>query len=284
MRFQRKMLFRNALNVKDDLMNLDKAGKLYWDHRWKNTLLPELINPYRSGPDNYLDRKFHDFFRGVFSDWETNNKRLLEIGCARSVWLPYFAKQFGFKVYGIDYSERGCQQAMELLSNQGIKGEIVCADFFSPPESMLGEFDVVVSFGVLEHFEDTDGCVLAFSQFLRKKGIMITNIPNLSGLIGLIQKCINRDILDIHVPLSRENVLEVHQKNRLFPVSCDYFLVANFGVLNFEHLGGTFIYEWILQSFCWLNRIIWFVEKLINMKPNRWSSPYVNCVAIKLPE
>jgi 2-polyprenyl-3-methyl-5-hydroxy-6-metoxy-1,4-benzoquinol methylase len=275
------MLLRKVLNVKHDLMNLDRAGKSYWDRRWGNTFSPEIINPYRSGPDNYLDRNFHNFFRGVFSDWETENKKLLEIGCARSTWLAYFAKEFKFKVYGIDYSEIGCKQATQILSNEGVKGDIVCADFFSPPESMIEEFDVVISFGVLEHFEDTQSCLLAFSQFLRREGIMITNIPNLIGLLGLIQKLINRNILEIHVPLSPKDILKVHQKNNLLPVSCDYFLVANFGVLNFENLAGSFIYAWILQSFCWLNRIIWFIEKLIPVKPNRWSSPYINCVAIK---
>ena len=46
---------------------------------------------------------------------------------------------------------------MQILSIEGVKGDIVCADFFSPPESMIEEFDVVISFGVLEHFEDTEG-------------------------------------------------------------------------------------------------------------------------------
>lgn len=260
---------------------MDKAGKSYWDCTWKHAYLPETVNPYRPGPNHYIDRKFHDFFRGVFLDKETRNKKLLEIGCARSLWLPYFAKEFGFKVYGIDYSEIGCQQAMQVLSKEGVEGEIVCADFFSPPEWMIGEFDVVISFGVLEHFEDTEGCILAFSKFLKQEGIMITNIPNLMGLLGLIQKLMNRNVFNIHVPLSLGEVLEAHQKSMLEPVSCNYFLVANFGVLNFEHLRGNFLYAWILQSFCWLNRAIWFIEKLMPVKSNRWSSPYINCVAIK---
>ena len=260
---------------------MDKAGKSYWDSRWEKTFLPQVVNPYWAGADHYLDRKFHDFFRGVFSGKETRDKKLLEIGCARSVWLPYFAKEFGFKVYGIDYSEKGCQQALQLLANDGVKGEIVCADFFLPPESMVGKFDVVVSFGVLEHFLDTQNCVLAFSKYLKQKGMMITSIPNLTGLLGLIQKLINRKVLDIHVRLSPENILDADEKNGFFPVSCDYFLVANLGVLNFEHLRDNFVYAWILQSFCWLNRVIWFIEKVMPVKPNRWSSPYINCVAIK---
>lgn len=142
----------------------------------------------------------------MFTGKETENNKLLKIGCARSVWLPYFTKEFGFKVYGIDYSETGCQQALQLLANEGVEGNIVRADFFSPPEPMMGEFDVVISIGVLEHFEDIEDSILAFSNYLKYKGIMITNIHNLFGLIRLIQKVINRNVFDIHVPLTPENI------------------------------------------------------------------------------
>ena len=121
------------------------------------------------------------------------------------MWLPYFAKEFAFEVYGIDYSEIGCQQAKQILEYEGVNGKIVCADFFSPPGSMLKAFDVVVSFGVLEHFEDTTACIAAFSKFLKPGGLLITNIPNLCGLNGLIQKMINRSIFDIHVPLDKKS-------------------------------------------------------------------------------
>ncbi|NWG02548.1 MAG: class I SAM-dependent methyltransferase [Syntrophaceae bacterium] len=260
---------------------MDKAGKTYWDERWENPFLPEAINPYRKGPNHYLDRKFHAFFCTVFSRWETKNRRLLEIGCARSAWLPYFAKEFGFKVYGIDYSEAGCQQAMQVLSNEGAKGKIVCADFFSPPEWMIGKFDVVISFGVLEHFQDTQNCISAFSAYLKPKGIMITNIPNFTGLLGSIQKLMNRNVFNMHAPLSLGEIAEAHRKNMLELIFCDYFLAVNFGVVNFENMKDGIAYKWILQSFCWLNRIIWFIEELIPIKPNRWFSPYINCVGIK---
>lgn len=56
--------------------------------------------------------------------------------------------------------------------------------FFSPPASMLGKFDVVVTFGVVEHFIDTRACLDAMSQFLKPGGLLVTSIPNLAGWIG----------------------------------------------------------------------------------------------------
>lgn len=261
---------------------MDKAGKQYWDKAWGTYDIPKEVNPRHGGLPNYVNRRFHEYFCQIFSNTNTQGKNVLEIGCARSVWLPYFAKEFGFNIYGIDYSEIGCQQAMQILSNEEVKGEIVCADFFSPPESMLKAFDVVVSFGVLEHFKDTTACISAFSRFLKPAGLLITNIPNLCGLNGLIQKMINRSIYDIHIPLDKISFVRFHQINGLRIISCDYFLFVNLGVLNIENLKGSLFYKGAAQLRSLINKVAWVCERAIPMlKPNRWSSPYINCVAVK---
>jgi 2-polyprenyl-3-methyl-5-hydroxy-6-metoxy-1,4-benzoquinol methylase len=261
---------------------LDKAGKHYWDKAWGTYDMPKEVNPRDGGLPNHINRRFHEYFCQIFSEANTQGKKILEIGCARSVWLPYFSKEFGFNVTGIDYSEIGCQQAMQVLSKAEVKGEIVCADFFSPPGSMLKAFDVVVSFGVLEHFKDTAACVAAFSKFLKPGGLLITNIPNLLGLNGLIQKVVNRTIFDIHVSIDINTLKRAHQINGLRIISCNYFLFANFGVLNLENLRGSRLFEWVIYARSWFNNAIWTLERVIPfLKPNRWSSPYINCGAIK---
>lgn len=264
------------------MLTLDKAGKQYWDKVWEGYDMPQAVNPQEKGLANHVNRCFHEYFGQIFSNMNPQGKKLLEIGCARSVWLPYFAKEFGFKVYGIDYSEIGCQQAMQILSKEGVRGEIVCADFFSPPESMLKAFDVVVSFGVLEHFKDTTACISAFSKFLKPAGLLITNIPNLCGLNGLIQKMINRSIFDIHIPLDKKNFVRFHRINGLRIITCDYFLFVNLGVLNIENLKGGLFYTGAARLRSLINKVAWIFERAIPvLKPNRWSSPYINCVAVK---
>ena len=263
-------------------MNGNKTDKSYWDHVWETTPLPHSIRPYARDIKWHTIWKFHEYFRSIFSTMATQGKRFLEIGCARSVWLPYFANEFGFKVYGIDYSEIGCQQAIQLLSNEGVAGEIVSADFFSPPESMVGVFDVAISFGVVEHFQNTAECISAFSKFLKPGGLLITNIPNMVGLNGLIQKILNRYIFDIHVPLNINTLAHAHQINGLRMISCNYFLFVNLGVLNIENLQGSMFYTGIARLRSLINKAVWIWERAIPvLKPNRWSSPYINCVAIK---
>jgi 2-polyprenyl-3-methyl-5-hydroxy-6-metoxy-1,4-benzoquinol methylase len=262
-------------------LTLDKAGKQYWDKVWEAHDMPLGVDPGKEGLPNYVNRRFHEYFCNVFSNMNTQGQRLLEIGCARSVWLPYFAKKFGFKVYGIDYSEIGCQQAARILANEGVKGEIVCSDLFSPPEFMLDVFDAAISFGVVEHFQDTTECIAAFSKFLKPGGLLITNVPNLQGMNGLIQKVVNRTIFDIHVPLNISTLIRAHQINGLRIISCKYFLFANLGVLNIENLKGSLFYK-VARLRSWVNEVVWIIERVVPaLKPNRWSSPYINCVAVK---
>jgi 2-polyprenyl-3-methyl-5-hydroxy-6-metoxy-1,4-benzoquinol methylase len=261
---------------------LDKAGKQYWDRVWAGHDELNTIYPREPGLCNHVPHCFHEYFHQLFSKMETSGKKFLEIGCARSSWLPYFGKEFGFKIYGIDYSEAGCGQAEELLLKGGVKGEVICADFFSPPDHFIEAFDVVISIGVVEHFQDTSECLRAFSRFLKAGGLLITNVPNLSGLNGMIQKIVNRPLFDIHVPLDKDLLVYAHQANGLGMISCNYFIFVNFGVLNFENWKGHFLYPVACRLRTLLNLFAWMCERTIPLlKPNRWSSPYINCLATK---
>jgi len=42
----------------------------------------------------------------------------------------FMVKKFEFKDYRIDYSIIGYKQAMQVLSNEQVKGEIICGNFF----------------------------------------------------------------------------------------------------------------------------------------------------------
>jgi len=262
-------------------MDIDKAGKSYWDHTWENKSSPQAIDPRGKGLNYYVDRKFHEFFRETFSELDTKERRILEIGCAGSQWLPYFAKEFGFRVSGLDYSERGCQQARKILANEGVEGEVVCCDFFSPPQSMLKAFDVVVSFGVVEHFENTAGSLSAFSEFLKAGGLIVTNIPNMAGLVGSLQKVLNRPVFDIHVPMD-DRMLAAGHESSLQVLSCRYFLIVNWGVVNIDNCQSKYLHRIALHVRSSLSKGFWILEDLIPfIKPNRLTSPYINCVARK---
>lgn len=267
-------------------MTGNKTIKGYWDSMWQSGGAAKKIEPRAPGIRNYTTRKFHAYFKRVFSSLDTGQSKLLEIGCANSVWLPYFDKEFGFNVSGLDYSEIGCDRAKRNLDSNGIEGEVVCADLFSPPSHMLGGYDVVVSFGVAEHFEDTSKCLQALSMFLKSDGLLITNIPNMAGSLGFVQKHINRPVFDIHNPINREEFLYAHEVAGCEIVECDYFMSTNFGVCNLNGIRRPSI-KWLMKKIVLAllvraSMLVWMTEERFGALPaRRFFSPYINCIAKK---
>lgn len=248
--------------------------------------MPNAVNPSDKGPDNLVNLRFHDLFVELFDEMKTTSMRILEVGCANSSWLPYFSKEFGFEVVGLDYSQTGCELTESVLKKNGVEGKVVCADFFSPPVDMLGTFDVVISFGVVEHFEDTTLTVSAISSFLKPSGMLITNIPNMVGWIGAIEKMVNRPVYDIHQPIDSNILKESHQQAGLEVLRCDYFMSTNFGVCNLIGIPVN-TFSWFLKKILLglltrISRLVWFFEdKLGAFCLSRAASPYINCVAYK---
>jgi 2-polyprenyl-3-methyl-5-hydroxy-6-metoxy-1,4-benzoquinol methylase len=262
----------------------DKAGVQFWEEWWKRTRvpLPPPLDPHRPGLKNYEVRRFHHTFEELFKGYNTSSMELIEIGCAQSAYLPYFAKQLGFKVSGIDRSEVGCERARKMLEREGVKGEVYCADFFSVPAQLLGRFDVVISFGVVEHFERTAEAVGAMARLLKPGGIMFTHIPNFTGVLGKYQKLLDRYIYDAHVPLSPENLASAHREAGLEIESCDYFLPIGLEVCHVERWPKHLFYWFTIRSHTAISRAVWFVDDhIVRLRQNRWTSPFINCVARK---
>lgn len=262
-------------------MSTDKAGKSYWEQNWRNRDVPGAVNPADNTLANHVNLKLHELFSHCFSG-DRRTEKLLEVGCARSAWLPYFDKEFGFEVSGLDYSEVGCWQAEQVLLNESVEGHVFHADLFSPPGHLLESFDAVVSFGVAEHFEDTAACISAFSSFLKPGGTMITTIPNLTGMLGTLQKFINRQAFDVHVPLDRDALRESHEKAGLEVSSCEYFLSGSFTIINLENFRDKSVYGTAVRLRSLASKAAWSLDRRVpGFKPNRLTSPYVVCVAKK---
>ena len=126
---------------------LDKAGEQYWTEFWRGKRLPPPIRLKARGPRAWFYQEFHDLWRGHLPSAAAAPVRLLEIGCAQSRWLPYFAQEWGYQVAGLDYSELGCRQSRALLAREGLSGEIFHQDMFCPESRQVAGFDVVFSNG-----------------------------------------------------------------------------------------------------------------------------------------
>lgn len=270
-------------------MGGDRAGKTYWDATWGRGSLQAPIRPEEPGISNYVKRQFHRLFLKCFEGTDTRGQRLIEVGCARSAWLPYFAREFGFDVAGIDYSERGCSETLRVLDRESVPGTVICADMFAPPEILRRSADVVVSFGLVEHFERTDEAVSALAELAKPGGMILTLIPNMAGWTGKLQKLMDKETFLKHVEVDRERLLRAHVSAGLEVLSCDYLLYVNIGVANMNSLKRPSI-EYSLKSLALkvLGRagtLAWIADPHGTwLQPNRLTSPYLICIARRMDD
>lgn len=260
----------------------DKAGKEHWSQVWSKRSLPKPVDPRARGPRRYVLQAFHRQFVRAFEGRDTKGQRLLEIGCGRSAWLPYLAREFGFQISGLDYTEIGCEQERDILARAGIPGEIVCADLFDPPERFVGAFDAVVSLGVVEHFQDTAGCLRACARYLRPGGRIITEIPNMRGLVGWVAKVTNRPNYDVHVPLDREELVQAHRDAGLDVLWSEYVLPMDVSLFGVGGIGPRWLRLPAVGAASAVASVVWALDaRGLVPAPNPVTSPYIFCVAEK---
>jgi 2-polyprenyl-3-methyl-5-hydroxy-6-metoxy-1,4-benzoquinol methylase len=260
----------------------DQAGRLYWDSVWTDAELPEPIDPSDSHFRNRLNRVFAAYFDRVLVDLPPG-ARLLEVGCARSQWLPYFAQKYSVNVSGIDYSEVGCTAEQEILRRAKVTGEVIHADLFDPPHELFDAFDVVVSLGVVEHFQDTAACIRAIARFVKPGGAMITTIPNMTGSLGFVQRAVNRAVFEIHQPLTASALARAHRDAGLRVETTGYLVSTNYGVANLHGLPEslrTRCLRFVLLQLTRLSKLAWIFEDRFKPLPaTRMFGAYVACSA-----
>ncbi|HOE28150.1 MAG TPA: class I SAM-dependent methyltransferase [bacterium] len=271
-------------------MKTDLAGKNHWNDIWGGLG----HEPYRdvfSAGLLYRVRKYPfihlmDTIASRLKDRLHPGATLLEIGCGGSQWLPTFAKRFGVDVTGIDYSEQGCDSSRSMLDQAGVQGRIVQADLFEPPADMEEGFDLVMSFGVLEHFHDTARCLAAMAGYVKPSGRMVTVIPNMTGMIGWLQKLIDPAVYSMHVPLTKQDMMAVHAACGLQTLFCNYTLLLHLGVVNMNRLKSHPAARVLWYAIGGVNLLV----QAMNMTLSRgldfnpcdpFTSPYLVCIARK---
>ncbi|MEM7393795.1 MAG: class I SAM-dependent methyltransferase, partial [Verrucomicrobiota bacterium] len=153
------------------------ASKTYWSKTWKEFPAGQLpFSPTKPG-----FRDFHRLFQRVLE--EEDAESLLEIGCYPGRFLWYFNQTFKLKVSGLEYIDWACQKSETLLRENGIEAELIHGDLF---EADMGgrTWDIVASFGFIEHFTDLDPVLRKHLDLLKPGGLLLLTFPNHTGFNG----------------------------------------------------------------------------------------------------
>ncbi len=102
--------------------------------------------------------------------------KILEAGCGLGNWLFIFEKM-GFKPFGIDLSLASLETAREYCQNNNLKLSFLLGDVRKIPFKD-NYFDIVVSYGVIEHFVNSKDAVMEFYRVLKPGGVCLITTPN----------------------------------------------------------------------------------------------------------
>jgi len=152
--------------------------------------------------------------------------RVLELGCGNSRWLAHLASRPGVEVYGVDFSPTGVETARQRLVGMPVDPtQITLGPIDEYTAAHEGQFDVVMSFGLIEHFFDLNVIISSHVRCARPGGRVFVTAPNLSGANLYWARLVAGDIFSYHHPISARLVSAAF--NRL---GCTH--------VNVHYLGG----------------------------------------------
>lgn len=146
-----------------------------WDEMWiKRTIEQELEACEMESPP-----------RNLFLTLISKDSKIIDAGCGFGKWVIYL-RQNGYDIIGIDNSEQAISKLKDY--DKSIKIEIGDVLNINYPDN---SFDVYISMGVIEHFED--GPIPALKEafrVLKPNGLIFVSVPT----VNIIRKVIRRSL------------------------------------------------------------------------------------------
>jgi 2-polyprenyl-3-methyl-5-hydroxy-6-metoxy-1,4-benzoquinol methylase len=185
----------------------------------------------------------------------------IEIGAGAGTISAVFARH-GAHVTVLDYSQEALEANAALFESFGLKQESLLANALNLPTSLLGRFDVAMSFGLAEHFEagDRTKIIKAHFDLLRPGGLAIIEVPNRHCWPYRIWKA-RRELLGkwhfgLEIPYSRTEISTICRA---------------IGIKNFYITGSPFIasFDFVIPIARWKRSIEKRILKDKRFDPNR---------------
>lgn len=162
-----------------------------------------------------------------FSNQSKQKPKITEIGSGDGKLLKKFAEMLNMEPTGIEYSK----EAAKIARKNGIK--TIVADAFDKKflEKYKNHFDVVFSYGFLEHILPPEKAAKIHYDILKPGGYVIIQIPRFKGFNLLKVKFLRPNLIPLHnLSVMNEDKLEKACKDpRIEKIFC-----KNYGTFKFR--------------------------------------------------
>ncbi len=147
---------------------MDYVEQEYWDKSYEDLSL-EFSND---------DDALVQLISKVLKSKGPDRGDVIEFGCYPGRYLKVFG-DFGLCLHGIDTTPKVTSLSAFFNSKGYCVGDFIRGDLFkySPGK----KFDIVCSFGFIEHFENWEEVVLLHLKFVKQGGLIFITVPNFRG-------------------------------------------------------------------------------------------------------
>jgi 2-polyprenyl-3-methyl-5-hydroxy-6-metoxy-1,4-benzoquinol methylase len=130
-----------------------------------------------TGNDDLRNTENVDLLKDFQARHGNTGKKLLEVGCAKGVFLKA-AQQAGYEVHGLELNTENCAYANSLIG-----GNVRAIDLFDMkyPD---GSFDIFYMRDVIEHIHNPDAFLAEVSRILKPGGIVFLETHNIESWIN----------------------------------------------------------------------------------------------------
>ena len=159
--------------------------------------------------------------------FEDSNAKICEIGSGDGKLLKKFASMLGCRPFGVEYSREAAKEAVKNSVKTIVK------DAFDKTflKKYKNYFDVVFSYGFVEHILPPEKAVKIHYQILKPGGYVIIQIPRFKGFNFLKLRFLRPDFIPLHnLNIMNEDMLEVVCKSP----KIEKLFCKNYGTFKFR--------------------------------------------------
>lgn len=254
----------------------DLTDTPYWERFW--TQAPMRIVPSRGSVKDFVREQALE----LLTDHVHSGERWVEIGCAGSRFLLDFPLRLNATLDGVDIVESALHQTQAELQKHGLQPSLRLHDYREPTLEEEQAYDGLISWGFVEHFADCVTVHQELSKYLRPGGTLISVVPNMTGLPGLLQQWTDLETFLSHNALTTQILADACTAAGLEVLSSEPIVSLNLGVINPANR-SRLARRLIQTPFVGLSRASAVLDNARKVRPRRklWAAPYLMLVARK---
>jgi 2-polyprenyl-3-methyl-5-hydroxy-6-metoxy-1,4-benzoquinol methylase len=238
------------------------ATQDYWDSSYEGLDLN-----YNS---NYI------LFKDLFTKYLKGNGTCLEIGCYPGNFSVYLGKELNYEISGIDTTPFVLTRLPLHFKQNNVRiGKLYNENFLTfNPEY---QYDLVCSFGFIEHFVDFEAVIEKHIQLVKPSGTLIISCPNFRKLQYILHRYLDNENLKHHnlESMNLEKWTHLMQKHKMEILYSGYYQTADFWTNSPKNGPLKRIISTEIQT------LLRYVDKYLHY-PNSFTSPHIVCIARKM--